>query len=379
MDKLNIFLVFLEENIDLEHEKEKEDLHLAALDFKEIPYLPLQIAYPSDDNIETYPYKEAFDEPEKMLYNELTMGLNLGLGVNSVYNSVKLKDHFPLHIRSNHGIGLMSSLFGTECKIINDNLPWVEHFENIEQVRDIINNGTPEFNSPLLRKVIADYRFFNQKLKEYPKCYKAIKITQPDMQGPFDIAHFICGNNIFYYLTDYPEEMHRLLDLITNTYIKLRKYFDSLDLFTDKAGRDSMYVHGAIYKGNVIIKDDTAMVSLSEEMYKEFVKPYNEKIIKAFGVASYHICGQSRDWHIDNIIEQGISSINYGNPELIDLNIAYEKLKMHKIPIVMWGWGNQYDFLKEVFNIDIKTGMTLSIKTDSYDNAKKLLEKHVSL
>ena len=71
-----------------------------------------------------------------MLYNELVRTV----GGTSTYTSVRLKDDFPPHIRSNHGIGILSSLFGARCRIINDNMPWVEHME-LDEIRKAVGEG----------------------------------------------------------------------------------------------------------------------------------------------------------------------------------------------------------------------------------------------
>jgi hypothetical protein len=378
MNKLNKLFDFLEENIDLNHEKEKENLYLNTLDYKKVPFLPLQISYPLGEDIRLYNYQETFNEPKKMLYNELTLGMGSVLGVNSVYNSVKLKDHFPLQIRSNHGIGLIASLFGVESKALDNNMPWVDSYKDIKEVKKLVEKGMPELSSSLFKKVIENYQYFNHKLKQYPKCYQTIKITQPDLQGPFDIAHLLCGSNIFLYLYDYPDIIHGLLDLITNCYIRVVEYFDNLNLLTGKIGKDSIYVHGAIYKGSVIIKDDTAIVNLSENMYREFAAQYNERIVKAFGKGSFHYCGQNLDWHIKNIIKQKVSSVNYGNPELQNLNDIYESFKQHNISVVMWGLGQHYDFVKDYYKKGISTGITLSVKSDSYKDARKIMKEYTN-
>lgn len=370
MTKLEQLLGFLEDSIDLNRQKEVEELHINVLDYKKVPYLPLIIKYPLDKSITTYPYEEAFNSPEKMLYDEFTAG------ISSIFNSVKLKDYLPYHIRSNHGIGIISSLFGAKCKIIYNNMPWVENLKNIEEIKQVVSKGIPEFNSPLCQKVIRDYEYFNQKLKQYPKCSKAIKITQPDLQGPFDNAHLIAGTNIFLYLYDYPDIIHQLLDLITAAYIKFRKYIDGH--LTDKAGEDSMYVHGSIYKGSVIIKDDTALISLSEDMYREFVRPYNERILKAFGKGSLHYCGPGKEWHIKNIKEQKFSSVNYGNPEMHTIDEIYNNFKQDKISVIGWGESQYYDdVIKDFFNKDIHTGVSLCVKADNYSDACRILNKHI--
>ena len=42
-DRLNKLLDWLEENIDLEHVRKTEKMHLDALDYKEVDYLPLSV------------------------------------------------------------------------------------------------------------------------------------------------------------------------------------------------------------------------------------------------------------------------------------------------------------------------------------------------
>ena len=370
MAKLDQLLESLEDNINIDHQQEVEKIHIDSLDYKKLPYLPLTIYYSNDKGLEPYPYLEAFNDPEKMLFNELVGG------IGSIYNSVRLKDHLPFHIRSNHGIGIISSLFGANCKILYDNMPWVDHYKNIDEIKEAVSRGLPEFNSSLSKKVIETYEYFNYKLGQYPNCYKTIKISQPDMQSPFDNAHLLSGADIFIYLYDHPYIMHELLDLITETYIKFRKYIDGY--LTDKAGVDSMYVHGAIYKGSVVIKDDTALVSLSENMYREFVRPYNERILKAFGIGSLHYCGGNKQWHIKNIMEQKFSAVNYGNPEMHNIGEIYDNFKQDKISIIGWGEGQYYDdIIKDLLDKDICSGISLIVKADNYEDAQKIMDRHI--
>ena len=156
----------------------------------------------------------------------------------------------------------------------------------------------------------------------YPKCREAIRISQPDLQGPFDIAHLLIGTEIYYMLYDRSKIVHELLDVITETYISFRKYIEGL--LTDSAGEDAVYVHGSIYKGKVVIKDDTAAVNLSKDMYGEFSKQYNQRIFEAFGGGSLHHCGQERDWHFDSMNGEYLMAVNYGNPEMHDIVSVYK-------------------------------------------------------
>lgn len=375
MQKLDELLDFLENNIDDEHLKNVEKLHLDAMNCKDVPYLPLTLVYPPE-GVKPFPYEEAFYDPEKMLFNELISTV----GGTSTYNSVRLNDHFPLQIRSNHGIGILASLFGAECKIVNNNMPWIEHLE-FSEIKELISKGVPDLDKGLGKRVIDTHKYYIDRLKEYPKCSRNIRITQPDLQGPFDIAHILIGGDIFYGVYDYPDIIHELLDIITNTYIEFRRKIDGL--LTDSAGDDAVYLHGCIFGGKVLIKDDTAMINLSEEMHCGFSKQYNDKIFEAFGGGSHHFCGLSRPWHFKNIDSPWLKGVNYGNPEMQNLSEVYKFWSERKIPNLLWGdtlcgYRMDYDYLEEVQRLNIKTGMSLAIRVDSFEEARNVLKKHIS-
>lgn len=368
-EKLKGLLDFLEENIDIDHVNEVEKLHMDAIKYKEVPYLPLSFLCPPEEEFLPFPYADAYDNPEKMLYNELLCSFS------SSVNSVRIKDHFPLQIRSNHGVGIISSLFGVKCRIINDNMPWVDHFDKEEEIVKKIENGVPELNYALGYKVLQTHQYYLETLREYPKCYRAIHITQPDLQGPFDIAHLLVGPKIFYDLCDNPGFIHSLLELVTETYIRFRKLLQPY--LTDEAGEDAVFVLGSVYGGKVVIKDDTAAINLSPEMYNEFSKQYNEKIFEAFGKGSLHHCGQERPWHFSSFACENLAGINYGNPEMHELKKTYDYWSRRKVPILWWGCSQEHGFLDEVYRLDIKTGMSLTTKANTVEDAKKLLRKHV--
>ncbi|UCF99549.1 MAG: hypothetical protein JSV89_08410 [Spirochaetaceae bacterium] len=74
-------LDYFEESIDLEHIRKIEQLNYDALHFGEIPYLPLTVRT-APEGFEPFPMEDVFDDPEKMLYNEL-----LTSTFHSSYNS----------------------------------------------------------------------------------------------------------------------------------------------------------------------------------------------------------------------------------------------------------------------------------------------------
>ena len=364
---LDSLLSFIERNINLKHLQKVEKIHLDSLTFQTVPLLPLTVIPILDQSL-LFSYVEAFQDPYKMMYNELLQTCG-----GSVYSSIQTKDFFPLHIRSNHGIGIIPSLFGLSSKILYNNMPWVEHFDSRDEVKRIIQKGIPDLNKGLVERVIQTHHFYLDKLKNYPLCSQGIKVSQPDMQGPFDIAHLMLGTDIFYLVYENPLLLHELLELITETYIRLRKYIDKL--LTDKTIGDAVYVHGAIYLGQVVIKDDTAVVNLSPEMYDEFSWQYNKKIFTEFR-GSLHSCGKIKDWLYDIIDDNNLMSINYGNPEMQNFQKIYKKNNDKHLSIIGWGYNQDFFFLDEVFNNNIKTGLSLSCQVKNVNEGIKCVDKY---
>jgi len=378
---LDELLLFIEENIDLEHQKKVEKLHVAVNKFKPVPFLPLSIIpeggdfFQYDEASNLYPYQEAFNDPEKMMYNELIKTVFAG----SIYSSIQMKDYFPLQIRSNHGIGIIASMFGMETRILNDMLPFVIPIQDKDEIKKIVKRGIPDFKTGLGQRVYNSHQFYHEKLKKYPKCAKGIKITHPDMQGPFDIAHQIIGSDIFLLLYDKRDLIHELLELITQTYIQYRKFIEDNYYLSDKADEEMIYIHGDICYGKVVIKDDTPQVSLSPKMYEEFGWKYNKKIFDEFK-GTYHCCGKIND-HIYKLLDKhkNVKGINYGNPELHDIKDIYRINKGKKRAIYTWGWNQDYSYLKEVLgDEEIRTGITLACKAKDIEEGKRIIDEYLN-
>ena len=72
-DQLKRLLDHLAATLDPRHQAEIELLHRKALRWEPVPRLPLVLAYPIpvDVPFQPYPHSQVFDNPEKMLFNEL--------------------------------------------------------------------------------------------------------------------------------------------------------------------------------------------------------------------------------------------------------------------------------------------------------------------
>lgn len=372
MERLDRLLSRLEETLDEDHLGRVERLHLDAMARRPVRRLPLTLVFPPD--VELFPYAEAFEDPAKMLHNELLRTV----GGTSTWNSARLKDDFTPHVRSNHGIGIIASLFGARWRIVNDAMPWVDHLEPAA-LRAAAARGVPDLHRALGQRVLDTHAFYRETLSRYPKCARSIRITQPDLQGPFDIAHLLAGTDIFLAVVDDPGFVRDLLAVVTDTYIAFRRLLEPG--LTHAAGDGAVYLHGCLFGGKVLIKDDTAVVNLSGDMHREFSKAYNDRILEAFGGGSYHFCGPSRPWTRAAIDSPWLRGVNYGNPEMQDLAAEHAYWTARGVPVLLWGDAlrlqrQEGDVLDQVRAAGISTGMTLAVRVADEREARAVLERH---
>ena len=373
-DELTRLLDFMEENIDLEHIRKIEQLQYDTINYKRVERLPLTIctAY---DRFDKVPCDTAFDNPEKMLFNEILCST-----VHSSYNSVCTKDDSPLMIRSNHGNGIIASMFGCKLSMLKNQMPCVESI-CLSEAKKSFAKGAPDIKSGLGRKVIETYIYYHERLKSYPKCYRAIRITQPDLQGPFNILHLILGDEALLLIYSNPPLVKYMIDVIAHTYVNFRKELDLL--LTDKIN-DAVFVHGFCCGGRVLIKADKAVGSLPPEMYKRYEAEPDSYIFDSFSVqggGSLHYCGNTTSKNKEDILDKNLRCINYGNPELHNLNEEYVHCKNNKIAIVGWGLNQKYSEVKKDIEVSddgnpIKTGLTLMCKADNIEHGREILKNH---
>jgi uroporphyrinogen-III decarboxylase len=100
-------------------------------------------------------------------------------------------------------------------------------------------------------------------------------------ESPFCVATDLCGCNVFEWIYEAPDLMHRLLDLITTRMIE-----------TELMMRD---ICGAKKTGRIVLSDDSAQV-VSIDDYREFVVPYTGRIYDTFAPGKndrvMHLCGR---------------------------------------------------------------------------------------
>lgn len=256
---------------------------------------------------------ETLDDPEKMALQQLTACSDV------LENDVGA----ILNVRTNYGTGILSSVFGAEVFQMDEEfkaLPTTIPLEGgTDGIRKLLEKGFPELTAGLGGKCFETGNYFVELFRDYPKVSKYVHIYHPDLQGPIDIAELLWGSEMFLGLLDEPDLAHSLLELITETYTRFMHRWEDIVLYDN--GYSPHW--GLLHKGRIMLRDDSAM-NLSPEMFDEFIKPYDQKLLTEFKGGGIHFCGRG-DHYIESLSEMtDIYAVNMSQPEYNDMECIFK-------------------------------------------------------
>ena len=218
-----------------------------------------------------YPYEECFDSPKKALETALTF-LQPSLALDTDF----VPCLYPIQFRMIHPI---PSLFGCPMRIVADDVRVVPIIKRIEQVWDM---DVPSLDQGVLPKVTEHLEYYK---KHAPL---ELPLTPPSEQSPFVIAYQLRGDDIFLDLYDNPNEVKRLLELITDTFILVERHYK--EVLNERSGYRISFQYMFV-PGLRIAADSDVM--LSPEFIEEFEMPHLERIAGEFGPLAIHYCGNN--------------------------------------------------------------------------------------
>ena len=231
-----------------------------------------------------------------------------------------VNDHYVPYLMPFMGTGVLCSAFGSKVEFIDKMDPAQTGFI-IDSVEDLDRLRMPEAGKDgLMPHVLRFIRYFKEN--------SSIPVGITDCQGPLTTALQLCGyDKLFYWMYDYPEKIHQLMEVVTEAlirWVKLQKEAigEPLDCC---AGDQGVYVPKGI---GIWLSDDDAVI-MSPALYEEFVIPYNERIMKAFGGGIIHWCGCANQ-HIESLNKmkylRGINNFSLADAKsLYDLRVGLRK------------------------------------------------------
>ncbi len=244
---------------------------------------------------------EQFDDPLKSLYSQL----------EDMLSSVLLHTGAPLCVRPNYGTILLPAMLGMPYRVLDDNYPWLTgHLDKKQFARA---SQTDFLTSDMMCKTLECIDTFRSVLPDW------VHVYLPDTQGPFDIAHLIHGNDIFYALMDEPDFVHELMAFSTTLYIQAtQRLKQALAEPMDSCYHGHAMAQGIwMRNGGARVSEDTPTL-LSPAHIDEFVLPYDQQALAAFGGGFIHFCGKN-EYLLDAFLQmEQVRVINLGNPEMYD-------------------------------------------------------------
>ncbi|MFW6007053.1 MAG: hypothetical protein ACOC4G_08475 [Bacillota bacterium] len=236
-------------------------------------------------------------------------------------------------VRCNYGTSIIPSLFDVELFIMDEKLDTLPTSKPLsggkEDVKKLVEKGIPDINKNLGEKVLAMGEYFQDLINEYTEFKKHVFLYHPDLQGPMDICEVIWGSSLFLDINDEPQLVHDFLEIITQTYINFMKAWEEIVPFNDQYN-----VHwGLLHQGNIMLRDDSAM-NFSPEMFNEFIRPYDQRLLNELEGGAIHFCGKG-DHYIESLSEMDkVYAINMSQPEYNNMETIYKNTVDKGIKII---------------------------------------------
>lgn len=175
------------------------------------------------------------------------------------------------------GITTMSMLFGCEIKYNKEIEPWA--IPIIPNKIEPLHLKMPNINDGFL--------YLAEQFDKIREIYgRKVKIIEPDLQGPLNIAYELCGDKIFHYI-GIKSKKHigrHILKVVTDTYIEAHKWIRRL---LKKKARKAFIV------------SECTSYFISPQTFEEFNLIYDTQAAKELGPIFVHSCGETSNEKID--------------------------------------------------------------------------------
>jgi uroporphyrinogen-III decarboxylase len=225
------------------------------------------------------------------------------------YQEVKIRRHLDTfdddyipNLMPWYGTVVVPSAIGSRVAFQRGMDPAVEgvFIERPEEIRKL--QPPDPHKDGLMPHVLHSIRYFRE--------HSSLPVVFTDAQGPLNIALTLCGvENLFVWAYDYPNLVHELMDLSTEVliaWIRLQKQCAGQPECSGAFPHSILLPPGF---GGVCISDDDCGL-MSPRMYREFVVPYNSRVLKAFGGGTLHFCGRAEQ-QIENFLAmEGLTGVN---------------------------------------------------------------------
>ena len=342
----------LNENFDIRRNQSNEDLLTEAYHYcnEQVPVIVNNVNYWIDgENPRDIP-SDYFTNPEAMMMFQIE---------KIRWHKEHIADNYIPVLHPWYGTTVVPSALGVEVIFPEKTDPALRGtaISTPEQVKQL--RKPDPYKDGLMPAVLATIDLMKRETD--------LAVCVTDTQGPLNVALSLAGmENLFIWFYTNPEAVHQLMDFAADViidWVKIQK--QHIGIAYDKGA----FPHG-IYMpfGGVAINDDDC-TQIDEALYREFVVPYNSKVLNAFGGGSIHFCGSAIHQLEALASTDGLTAIN--NFCMGDFRQIYhlqELLEPKKIPLMVCDFAplNVMDYYDNLFSeLKIKGAIVASFPTYS--------------
>jgi hypothetical protein len=226
-------------------------------------------------------------------------------------------DYLP-HIDSFLGTPVIASAFGGRVQFFEDKDPWIEG-PVIHEPRDIDRLKKPDSAKVgLTRRILEWIGYWKSQTRGL------LPVSVTDIQGPLSVAIDLMGASSFYLaLYDEPKRVKSLLAIITETLVDFLKL-----LYPLIEEQDGLHEWTGLFFpegcGRCRLSEDN-LISLSPQMYMEFIHPYNQIIFREIGGGTLHWCGDGSNNFKNALSTRGLKGIH--NSSMGDMDLIIRQIE----------------------------------------------------
>jgi hypothetical protein len=366
---LKELLEYLLNVLDSDRQDKIENLYRQTLNWEHVDRLPVIVTLSSPHELQfaPYPYGQVFQNPEKMLFNELVYAFNTSIASRDV-----LADDLPCTIRANFGTVIIASMFGACVEQVGDNPPWIRHDNDRNiSLEQVLDHNPFDFSKGCCPQVVEMYQFYENVLSDYPELKSLIKLVLPDLQGPFDNLELTVGSDVFTELYHNQDLVYKALEAMTTAQIGFAQH---LVQYISETSNTFSHQHATMIKGRILLRNDS-VIMMSPAMYRNLIASHDEHVLRELGGGGIHSCGKIED-HIPAFLElPSILCLDLGQPELNNVDSIYIKLKQRRIPLTRLKVSRE-DLATARIMTRFPTGVSLLYESDSVLDAKETLKAY---
>ncbi len=367
--RLRELLDHLAATLDPAQEAEIEALHRRALSWQPVARLPVVMTYPlpQDARFKPFPHREIFNDPAKMLFNELTHAFQTSIACRE-----RLHDDLPCTVRANFGTVLIASMFGAQVEQFDDNPPWVMHPDGRGLSLEAVLERDPlDLSQGWCPRVIETYGFFRETLRQWPPLDSLIKLVLPDLQSPFDNLELIVGSGLFEELVTRPELVGRALAHLARAQVALARRLETL---INDGPEGFAHQHATMIRGRILLRDDSVIL-MSPQLYGEVVAPHDEYVLQALGGGGIHCCGNVGRHAAAFLERAGLECFDFGQSELNDVESIYRMAEARRIALIRVAV-SESELCSESLRERFPTGVSLIHRAESFEAAQRAMENY---